>query len=126
LVAESVRAGGVVEDEMVGRKDMNGTDEREGMGCIAWTMATIVLAIALAMFSCGCEDDGDRTTINESDIIVGSNSQVVVVSGNSGTVAIDQTTSETGDDPSIFVSGNTGRVYVTTRPYIPEPEPEEP
>ncbi len=94
----------------------------------------IVFVLAMTMFALlfvalgvsGCEDDGD-TTINEAqDIIVGSNSQVVVVSGNSGVVAIDQTTSEAGGDPSIFVSGNTGRVYVTTRPYIPEPEPEEP
>ncbi len=88
------------------------------------TFAEVLAAACIGL--AGCEDDGDRTTINESDIIVGSNSQVVVVSGNSGVVAIDQTTSETGDDPSIFVSGNTGRVYVTTRPYIPEPEPETP
>jgi ABC-type Fe3+-hydroxamate transport system substrate-binding protein len=104
---------------------MTGTDDREGAGVVMW-VAVALLAFAVVLFACGCEDDSD-TTINEAqDIIVGSNSQVVVVSGNSGTVAIDQTTSETGDDPSIFVSGNTGRVYVTTRPYIPSPEPEEP
>ena len=88
------------------------------------TVAAVLAAACIGMTGC---EEGDDTTINEAqDIIVGSNSQVVVVSGNSGVVAIDQTTSETGDDPSIFVSGNTGRVYVTTRPYIPEPEPEEP
>jgi ABC-type Fe3+-hydroxamate transport system substrate-binding protein len=86
------------------------------------TLAAVLVSVCLGI--AGCEDDSD-TTINEAqDIIVGSNSQVVVVSGNSGTVAIDQTTSETGDDPSIFVSGNTGKVYVTTRPYIPPPETE--
>jgi hypothetical protein len=91
---------------------MNGTDEREGTGCIAWTMATLALAIALAMFCCGCEDDTDNTTINEADINVGSNG-VLLIEGNNG------------NDDSIIISGNTGRVYVITRPYIPEiPEPE--
>jgi hypothetical protein len=41
---------------------------------------------------------------------------------------VDQTTSESNEDPSIIIAGNTGRVYVITRPYIPEipeiPEPE--
>jgi hypothetical protein len=102
---------------------MNGTDEREGTGCIAWTMATLALAIALAMFCCGCEDDTDNTTINEADINVGSNG-VLLIEGNNGTVSVDQTTSD-GNDDSIIISGNTGRVYVITRPYIPEiPEPE--
>jgi hypothetical protein len=95
------------------------------MGVIVW-VAVAVLAFALAMVTCGCEE-GDETIINEAqDIIVGSNSQVIVVQDNTGTVSVDQTTSEAGDDPSIYVSGNTGRVYVTTRPYVPEPEPEEP
>jgi hypothetical protein len=73
----------------------------------------------------GCEDDGDRTTINESDINAGSNG-VLLIDGNTGTVSVDQTTSEDGDDPSIIITGNTGRMYVVTRPYIPEPEPETP
>jgi hypothetical protein len=98
---------------------MSETDEREGMGCIAWTMATITLAIALAMVCCGCEDDS--TTINEADIDAGSNG-VVLIDGNAGVVSVDQTTGD-GDDPSIVITGNTGKVYVVTRPYIPEPEP---
>jgi hypothetical protein len=97
-------------------------EEREGMGCIAWTMATVALAIALAMVCCGCEDDGDSTTINEADIDAGSNG-VVLIDGNTGVVSVDQTTGD-GDDPSIIITGNTGKVYVVTRPYIPEPEPE--
>lgn len=96
-------------------------DYREGCGCIVWTMAAIGLAIALAMMSCGCEDDGD-TVYEAQDITVGSNSSVIVVNDNTGLVSVDNTT--TGeDDPSIFVSGNTGRVYVVNRPYVPESEP---
>jgi hypothetical protein len=102
---------------------VNKSDDREGMGVIMW-VAAAVLALVLALVTCGCEDEGD--TINEAqDIIVGSNSQVIVVQDNTGIVSVDQTIGETGDDPSIYVSGNTGRVYVTTRPYVPEPEPEE-
>jgi hypothetical protein len=91
----------------------------------------VVFVVAMMMFAllfvalglCGCEDDGD--TINEAPVIVvGSNTQAIVVSGNSGLVSVDQTTGEDNDDPSIYVTGNTGRVYVTTRPYTP-PEPEE-
>lgn len=85
----------------------------------------VLMAVCLSM--AGCEDDDD-TTVNEAqDIIVGSNSQVIVVSDNSGTIVVDQTTSPDNEDPSIFVTGNTGKVYVTTQPYIPpvpEPEPE--
>jgi hypothetical protein len=29
--------------------------EREGLGCFVWTMATIALAIALAMFGCASD-----------------------------------------------------------------------
>jgi hypothetical protein len=88
--------------------------------------ALIAVLVASCLMLSGCED-GDETTINEAqDIIVGSNSQVIVVQDNTGIVSVDQTIGETGDDPSIYVSGNTGRVYVTTRPYVPEPEPEEP
>lgn len=106
-------------------EDYERPDDKEGMGCIAWTMATIGLAIALAMFSCGCEDDS--TTVNEApDVVAPSNGTVIVVNDNTGTVVVDNTTGgET--DPSIYVSGNTGKVYVTSRPEPPpasEPEGE--
>jgi hypothetical protein len=93
-------------------------------GGIVKKIFAAVLAAACIGLS-GCEDDGDRTTINESDINAGSNG-VLLIDGNTGTVSVDQTTSEDGDDPSIIITGNTGRVYVVTRPYIPEPEPETP
>jgi hypothetical protein len=74
------------------------------------------------MFSCGCEDEGD-TVYESPDVVIGSNSQVIVVNGNSGLVSVDQTTG--GDhDPSIYVSGNTGRVYVVARPEPPAIEGE--
>ncbi len=92
----------------------------------------VVFVLAMTMFAllfvalglCGCEE-GDDTTINEAPIATGSNG-VVLIDGNTGTVSVDQTTSEDGDDPSIIITGNTGKVYVVTRPYIPEPEPEKP
>lgn len=87
--------------------------------CIA---ATVWLIIGLVCFiGCGCEDDSD-TVYEAQDIVVGSNSQVIVVSDNSGIVSVDQQTGEGNDDPSIYVTGNTGRVYVVSRPTIPEPE----
>jgi hypothetical protein len=87
--------------------------------------ALLILAFSAALLLCGCEDDS-RTTVNEAqDIIVGSNSQVIVVSGNTGTVAVDQTTSADQEDPSIYVLNNTGRVYVVSHP-AEEPEEVEP
>jgi hypothetical protein len=86
------------------------------------TFAAVLAAACIGLS--GCEDDGD-TTINEAPVTAGSNG-VVLIDGNTGIVSVDQTTSEDGDDPSIIITGNTGRVYVVTRPYIPEPEPEEP
>lgn len=82
----------------------------------------VVIAIAIFML-CGCEDGGD-TVYESPDVIVGSNSQVIVVNDNSGLVSVDQTTG--GDsDPSIYVSGNTGRVYVVARPEPPVEEEDE-
>ena len=91
--------------------------------------ALLILAFSAALLLCGCEE-GDDTVINEAqDINVGSNSQVIVVSGNTGTVAVDQTTSadQEGDqeDPSIYILNNTGRVYVVSHP-AEEPEEVEP
>jgi hypothetical protein len=107
MVAESVCAGGVVEDEVV-----------KG-GRMKKTFAAVLAAACIGLT--GCEDDGD--TINEAPVIVvGSNSQAIVVSGNSGLVSVDQTTGEDNDDPSIYVTGNTGRVYVVSRPTPPEPK----
>jgi hypothetical protein len=86
--------------------------------------ALLILVFPAALLLCGCEDD--RTTVNEAqDIIVGSNSQVIVVSGNTGMVAVDQATSADQEDPSIYVLNNTGRVYVVSHP-AEEPEEVEP
>ena len=101
-------------------------NDKEGMGAIVWTgVCVIALVVAIAMTCCGCEDDGDTTIIYEGDdITAGSNTQVVIVD-NTGTVSVDQTISEDGEDPSIYIGGNTGKVYVTTRPEPPPaPEPE--
>ena len=86
------------------------------------TFAAVLAAACIGL--AGCEDDGDRTTINESGINAGSNG-VLLIDGNIGTVIVDQTTTE-GSDDSIIITDNTGKVYVVTRPYIPEPEPETP
>lgn len=103
-------------------------DDKEGMGAIVWTgVCVLTLVVAIAMTCCGCEDDGDTTTIYEAqDIVMGSNSQVIVVSDNNGLVSVDQTTGEGDDDPSIYVTGNTGRVYIATRPEPPPPPEPEP
>jgi hypothetical protein len=94
--------------------------------------ATMLMAaglVAMCLGLAGCEDDGDTTVIEAPEIVVGTNTHVIVVSGNSGSVEVDQTTAGDGEDPSIFVTGNTGRVFVTTQPEEnttePEPEPEE-
>ncbi len=76
------------------------------------------LGVLCVLLLSGCEDDSD-TVVNEAPtIITGSNSSVIVVSDNSGLVSVDQTT--TGEsDPNIYIEGNTGRVYVVTRPQEP-------
>jgi hypothetical protein len=79
--------------------------------------------VAMCLGLAGCEDDGDTTVIEAPEIVVGTNAQVIVVSGNSGAVVVDQTTG--GGDPSIFVTGNTGKVFVATRPEENMPEVEE-
>jgi hypothetical protein len=106
---------------MVKGVDMMSDRTRRNLRVVFVLAALIFWALAFS----GCEDDGDRTTINEADINAGSNG-VLLIDGNTGTVSVDQTTSTDGDDPSIIITGNTGRVYVVTRPYIPEPEPETP
>jgi ABC-type uncharacterized transport system auxiliary subunit len=103
-------------------EDYERPDDKEGMGCIAWTMATIALAIALAMFSCGCEDEGDHTTVNEAPDVP-EDQAAIVVDGNTGVVVVDNKTSPDSENPSIIIHGNTGKVYVTSSPYEP-PEPE--
>lgn len=81
-----------------------------------WLVICAVLwVVAFCMF--GCEDDGD-TVYESPDVVVGSNSHVIVVNDNSGLVSVDQTTGGDGD-PSIYISGNTGRVYVVARPEPP-------
>jgi uncharacterized protein YcfL len=87
--------------------------------------ALLILVFPAALLLCGCEDDGG-TTVNEAqDIIVGSNSQVIVVSGNTGTITVDQTTSADQEDPSIYALNNTGRVYIVSHPAEAAEEPEE-
>lgn len=44
-------------------EDYERPDDKQGLGCIAWTMATIALAIALAMMSCGCINIQRPTTV---------------------------------------------------------------
>ena len=88
--------------------------------------ALLILAFSAALLLCGCEE-GDDTVINEAPDINTASNNIVLIDKNTGTVVVDQTTSEAGDDPSIIISGNTGKVYVVTRPYVPsEPEEVEP
>jgi uncharacterized protein YcfL len=87
--------------------------------------ALLILALSAALLLCGCEDDS-MTTVNEAqDIIIGSNSQVIVVSGNTGTVTVDQTTSADQEDPSIYALNNTGQVHIVSHPAEDAEEPEE-
>ena len=115
MVAESVCEGGVVEDEVVkgGRMNMK-------MWMLAALRSAALCGVCLGV--AGCEEEGDTTVIEAPEIVVGTNAQVIVVNGNSGSVVVDQTTG--GGDPSIFVTGNTGRVFVATRPEENVPEVE--
>jgi hypothetical protein len=100
-------------------------DDKEGLGCIAWTgVCLIALVVAIAMTCCGCEDDGDTTIIYEGDdIIMSTNSPGIAIKDNDGSVTVTQITSADSPTPTIAISGNTGRVYVATQPQELPPEP---
>lgn len=89
-------------------------------GMLAALRSLALCGVCLGM--AGCEDEGDTTVIEAPQYVMGTNGQVIVVSGNSGSVVVDQTTGDR--DPSIFVMGNTGRVFVATRPEENVPEVE--
>lgn len=83
----------------------------------------VMAAVAAALIAwglCGCEDDSGDTVYEAQDIVVGSNSQVIVVEGNSGVVEVNQLTSPDKKDPSIYILRNTGRVDVSTAPLLQE------
>ena len=83
------------------------------------TMAMVAAAL-IAWGLCGCEDDGDETTVvNEASMP--TNKPGIYVDGNVGTVVVNNTTSG-DDDPNIVIRDNTGKVYVVNQPYISEPE----
>ena len=86
------------------------------------TMAMVAAAL-IAWGLCGCEDDGDEVVVHEAPAIP-TNGSSIVVSGNTGSVVVEQIT--TGkNDPTIMILANTGKVFVTTGPEVDE-EGDEP
>ncbi len=105
-------------------EDYERPDDIEGMGCIAWTMASIALGLALIMFTCaGCEDDGDTTVYEAPTYNASSNGQVIVVTDNSGPVNVNQATGG-NRGPNIYAQRNTGSVNVVVGPPAPATEEE--
>jgi hypothetical protein len=97
------------------------------MGCVAWTVATIALAIALAMVFCGCNDSEDNvTTIEEAPVYeIGTNGNpIIVVQDIDGLVIVDLVTGQVEEQPYNVVVQNVGTggvVSIKTSPYIPPP-----
>jgi hypothetical protein len=81
--------------------------------------------VAMCLGLAGCEDGGDRTTVNEAPVYqTGTNGHpVVVVDDNEGLVVIDLATGEEAPyDVYVNNNGSNGIVSIKVAPVVPTEE----
>ena len=102
----------------------------EGMGCVAWTVATIALAIALAMVCCGCNDsDNSSTTVNEAaEPGSGQTNGIIIMQDGSGNIVSVYAETDAGMVPITIdqVGSNNIAIVEIVRPPVVPPMPTEP
>jgi hypothetical protein len=103
---------------------MNQADDREGAGMIMW-VAVAVLALVLALVTCGCEGD-KRTTINEAPVIdaSGKTNGIIIMQDGSGNIAAVYAETEDGSMIPITIdqvgTGNIAIVEIVVPPVLTE------